>query len=143
MSLQKTIQVKMGIPSFAKYAFASNSDMRFGAGTEVFGEIISNGGIRFDGVAHNIVYSAVDTYTDPDSPNDYAFGVHTHTSPADPSPPAAMPSRPDVFNAGRQVGVPAIDFDGLTASLADIKISQILNLSQHQVVFTFQLQQQD
>jgi hypothetical protein len=120
-TIQKVIRVKMGIPSFAKYAFATANDMRFGAGTEVYGEIISNAGIRFDGVAHNIVKSARTTTTDPDSPYDLAWGVHTHTAPADQSPPAVMANRPDVFLAGRQVGVPAIDFGGITQDLAGIR----------------------
>ena len=119
--ISKSIKVTLGIPSLAKYAIAANADMRFGAGTEVFGPIHSNGGIRFDGIAHNIVTSAKDKYTDPDTPFDIAFGVHTHISPADPSPPAAVPTHSDVFQAGRQFPVPQIDFTGITSDLAKIK----------------------
>jgi len=117
----KAIKVKLGVPSLAKYSVAANDNMRFGAGTEVFGELISNKGIRFDAIAHNIVKSALPTYSDPDSPYDNAFGVHTHDAPADPSPPAPMPSRPDVFMAGRQVSVPAVDFVGLTQKLSSLR----------------------
>ncbi len=118
--ISRSIQVQFAIPSLAKYAFAANADMRFGQGTEVFGPIHSNGGIHFDGIAHNIVTSAKDKYTDPDH-GSIDFGVHTHVAPADPAPPAAVPNRPDVFKAGRQFPFPQIDFVGLTADLAKIK----------------------
>ncbi|MEK7465739.1 MAG: hypothetical protein AAB631_03105, partial [Patescibacteria group bacterium] len=50
-SIEKIIEVRLGVPSLAKYAVAMNDNVRFGAGTEVFGPIHSNKGIRFDGVA--------------------------------------------------------------------------------------------
>lgn len=121
-SISRAITVQLAIPSLAKYAVAANDDMRFGAGTEVFGPIVSNGGIRFDGVAHNVISSAKATYTDPDSDQN-SFGVHTLVSPADPSPPAAVPNRPDVFLAGRQFPVASVDFAGITTNLAQIKTS--------------------
>ncbi len=123
-TIERTIRVEMAIPSLAKYAVAANDVMRFGEGTEVFGPIHSNLGIRFDGLAHNIVTSAVASYNDPDSDdcnNNNSFGVHTCKNPADPSPPAQVPSRPDVFEVGRQFPVPQIDFLGLTNDLATIK----------------------
>jgi hypothetical protein len=119
--LKRTIETRMAIPSLAKYAVVANADMRFGAGTEVFGEIRSNGGIRFDGLTHNIISSARIDYDDPDHGGGNEFGVHTHIAPVDPLPPTAMPSRPDVFEAGRELGVPPIDFNGLSADLAQIK----------------------
>src|SRR3989344_2911271 len=111
-NLQRKIQTKLAIPSIAKYAVIANAAMRFGAGTEVFGPIHSNGGIRFDGLAHNLVTSSVSSYDDPDHTGGNEFGVHTHVSPTDPLPPAQVPSRPDVFEAGRQFPVPAVDFAG-------------------------------
>lgn len=120
-SISRTIRVEMAIPSFAKYAVAADDFMRFGEETEVFGPIHSNKGIRFDGLAHNAVTSAVADYNDPDHTGSNEFGVHTHVSPVDPLPPAAMPSRPDVFEVGRQFPVPAIDFVGITNDLANIK----------------------
>ncbi len=119
-TLSRTIQEQLAIPSFARYAVVANDEMRFGAGTEVFGPIHSNGGIRFDGLAHNIVSSALATYIDPDSGIN-SFGVHTTDAPSDPNPPAAVPNRPDVFMAGRKFPVAAADFAGITVSLAQIK----------------------
>jgi hypothetical protein len=124
-SIKKTIKVKLAFPSLIKYATLSNASIRFGAGTEVFGEIFSNGGIRFDGVAHNLVRSAVASYNDPDHGGQDEFGVHTHASSVDPLPPSSVPLRPDVFMAGREFPVPATDFDGITQDLASMKAAAI------------------
>jgi type II secretory pathway pseudopilin PulG len=123
-NISRTITAKLAKPSIAKYAVAANDVMRFGEGTEVFGPIHSNQGIRFDGLAHNIISSAVSQYNDPDPDdcnNNVSFGVHTCVNPHDPSPPASVPNRIDIFQAGRQFPVPAIDFTGITADLAQMK----------------------
>jgi hypothetical protein len=124
-SFVRKILTQVAKPSIAEHAFAGNSAMRFGAGTEVFGSIYSNGGIRFDGLAHNMVSSGATTYTDNDSDactttNSYA--VHTCLAPADPRSPTALPSRPDVFIAGRQINQqPTIDFSGFTVDIGNLK----------------------
>ncbi|HEY4478529.1 MAG TPA: hypothetical protein VI775_01670 [Candidatus Paceibacterota bacterium] len=119
--ISRTISVTLAIPSLAKYSVAANDFMRFGAGTEVFGPVHSNGGIRFDGVTHNIMTSAVDKFIDPDTGGPYRFGVYTTDSPTDPSPPSAVPDRSDIFMAGRQFPVPAFDFIGMTTDLSSMK----------------------
>ena len=53
-SIKKIIKVQMGIPSFAKYAWILNSNVVFGSTAQVYGMIDSNGGIQFDGAAHNL-----------------------------------------------------------------------------------------
>ena len=120
-TLSKTIRVKFAKPSFAKFAFVADSNLRFGEGTEVFGPIHANGGIRFDGVAHNLVTSARETYDDPDHTGAEEFGVHTHISPTDPLPPIEVPLRSDIFKVGRQFPIPAVDFSGLTNDLSELK----------------------
>lgn len=136
-SISRTIKTRLAIPSFAKFAFVSNSDMRFGQGTEVFGPVHSNGGIRFDGLAHNVVTSARSDYNDPDHSGNNEFGVHTHvnvppstgvndTFRASEAPPTTpIPTRADVFQAGRQTSVPSVDFVGITSDLAQIKADAI------------------
>lgn len=119
--VRRTLRSTLAIPSFAKYSLASNNDVRLGEGTEVFGELHSNGGIRFDGFAHNIVTSAKESYDDPDHTGSLEFGVHTHVSPVDPTPPSAVPERPDVFGAGRRFPVPQVDFAGITQDLSNLK----------------------
>lgn len=131
-TIEKIIKVKMGVPSFAEYAAISNSNLRYGQGTEVFGPIYSNGGIHFDGIAHNIVSSALSSYNDPDHAGNQEFGVHTHVNipPATgvddtfrplEAPPNPVMNRNDVFLAGRQFPVPAIDFTGISANLTQIR----------------------
>jgi len=137
-SISRSATTKLAKPSLAKYSLVSNSDMRFGEGTEVFGPVHSNGGIRFDGVAHNIVSSTKTNYTDPDHTGGNEFGVHTHvnappgagvnnTFRPNEAPPSATPSRTDVFLAGRQFPVPAVDFTGLVSDLSQIKTDAIAN----------------
>lgn len=120
-TISKIIEAKMAIPSFAKYAIAVNDFVRFGEGTEIFGPIHSNGGVRMDGLAHNLVTSSVEEVNDPDHSGGDEIGVHTHVAPIDPGPPAPAPSRPDVFMVGREYPVAPIDFVGITQDLANIK----------------------
>jgi hypothetical protein len=128
----RKILSRVAKPSIAKYAFAGHDAMRFGTGTEVFGPIHVNGGIRFDGLAHNIVTSAATTYDDADHTGNNEIGVHTHVN-APPSSgvndtyrsaeanPNSIPSRTDVFEAGRLISQPSIDFAGFTTDLATLK----------------------
>ena len=121
---RRTVEAVLAIPSIAKYAVAANAKMRFGAGTEVFGPIHSNDGIRFDGVTHNLVTSAKASYDDADHSGPDEYGVHTHIAPTDPlppPPPSGPPARADIFQAGRVFPVPAVDWNGFTADLANIK----------------------
>jgi hypothetical protein len=115
-NIKRTIEVQCGIPSWSSYSTLANSHMRFGGGTETWGPIHSNGGIRFDGVAHNIITSALLDYDDPDHGGANEFGVHTHVAPVDPlpdgnNPPENVPSRPDVFIAGRSFPMLVVSFD--------------------------------
>ncbi len=131
-TVSRSILVQLAKPSLAKFAVVANDDMRFGEGTEVFGPIMSNGGIRFDGIAHNVVSSGVSKFDDPDHTGGQEFGVHTHVNPPPgsgvntdyrplESPGNPVPNRPDVFEAGRQFPVPVVDFAGITTDMADMK----------------------
>lgn len=122
-NIEKIVKVKMTRSSLVKYAAVSNADIYFPPGTEVFGPVHSNGGVHFDGIAHSVVTSAKATYNDPEHSGNDEYGVHTHVAPADPlaTSPPNIPSRPDVFLAGREFPVPAIDFTGITSDMATIK----------------------
>lgn len=122
-SIKKVIEARLGIPSFAKYAAVLDADVRFGEGTEVFGPIHSNKGIRFDGVANNLVTSALGKYDDPDHSGANEYAVHTHISPVDPYPTATLPAHTDVFKVGRLINVPPVDFIGITQTLSAIASS--------------------
>ncbi len=132
-TVQRTVRTRLAIPSFAKWAVVANDVMRFGQGTETYGPIHSNYGIRYDGIAHNVVTSTVASYDDPDHDESGAdtleYGVHTHTPAyslsAESPPPATAPVRNDVFLAGRQFPVPATDFVGISSDLSQIKTQAI------------------
>ena len=120
-TISRKVQKTLAKPSLAKFAATSNDDLYFGSGTEVFGPIHANGGIRFDGVAHNLVSSSRLTYTDPDS-GITKWGVYTTSGADDPNPSVGpVNNRPDVFIAGRQFPVPNVDFVGLTLGLTELQ----------------------
>lgn len=115
-SIKRSIEVQCGIPSWSTFSTLANASIRFGSGTEVWGPIHSNGGIRFDGFAHNIITSAMLDYDDPDHSGPNEFGVHTHIAPVDPlpdgnNPPQNVPNRTDVFSVGRSFPEPVVSFD--------------------------------
>ncbi len=132
-TVKRTLVTKLAIPSFANYAFVTEAAMRFGSGTEVFGPIHSNSGIRFDGLAHNLVTSSLFAYDDPDHSGNNEFGVHTHVN----APPGSgttdsfrsleAPSNPvqirqDVFMAGRSFPAPTVNFADIQTDLNQMKI---------------------
>jgi hypothetical protein len=130
---KRHIRVRFRRPSWSENMVVANDVMRFGEGTVISGKVHSNQGIRFDGVAHNLVTSSVASYNDPDhSDSNKEFGVHTHvnvpptagvnnTYRSLEAPPAVVPSRPDVFQAGRSFPVPTVDFTGVLADLNVMK----------------------
>jgi len=120
-SIQKIIEIQLSISSLTKYAMVGNQYLNVTTGTTIYGLVHANGGIRFDGKGYNIVTSAQTTYDDPDHSGGVEYGVHTHMPPVDPLPTSTLPLRSDVFVAGRQFPVPAIDFTKITSDLATIR----------------------
>lgn len=131
-NVKRTIRVRFRRPSWTEYAVLANDVMHLGENTEVYGKIHSNFGIRFDGLARNVISSAVSQYDDPNHQGDNEFGVHTHVTAPPGSgvgnnfqiaeaPPAEVQNRTDVFGAGREFPVPEVDFNGVTADLAFMK----------------------
>src|SRR6185369_7126994 len=128
-NVTRIITVRFRKPSWSEYVVLAKDTLRFGAGTEVYGKIHSNQGIRFDALAHNIVSSSVSSYDDPDHNGANEFGVHTHVNPVDPLPPAAVPDRTDVFESGRSMGVTPVDFGGVLGDLNYIKSQALSNVN--------------
>ena len=140
---KRKVTAQLGIPSFARYAVIADQTIRFGYGTEIFGPIHSNGGVRFDGIANDIVTSYQSNYDDPDHSGNNEFGVHTHRDPPPPDPnpnitsafrpleasPNPVPDRPDVFVAGRQFPVPRVDFGTITTDFSNLRDKAIADLS--------------
>src|SRR3989344_2131944 len=132
-TVRRTIVSRLAVPSFANFAAVTDAFNRFGVGTEVFGPIHSNSGIRFDGLAHNIVTSYLSTYNDPDHTGNSEFGVHTHVNPPPGSginnsfrsleaPPNPITPRPDVFLTGRSFPAPEVEFDALTSDMEQMQV---------------------
>ncbi len=112
--IKRFIEVQCGIPSWSNYSTLCDSFIRFGEGTEVWGPLHSNSGIRFDGVAHNIITSYLLEYNDPDHTGPDEYGVHTHVYTAGtydpdevsdgsnpPNPPDYTGDSKNPFLAGR------------------------------------------
>ncbi|MCA9353290.1 hypothetical protein KC842_00270 [Candidatus Nomurabacteria bacterium] len=137
----RSIQAKLAIPSFAQWAVVSNDNLKFDEGTEVYGPIHSNQGVRMDGIAYNIVTSSVSDYDDPDHDGDNEFAVHTHVKPppetgtyddalgsvAAETPPATMADRTDVFSAGREFPTTTADFVGMSGDFSEMKTASQTN----------------
>lgn len=125
-AIKRSIEVRCGIPSWSSYSTLADDYMRFGEGTEVWGQIHSNKGIRFDGIAHNIITSSVATTTDPED-GSTQFGVYNVIpSPEDPTPDANVPAqnvpyKPNIFMAGRSFPVNAVSFSVLTNYIDEIQ----------------------
>lgn len=60
--VKRTIESRMGVRSLARYAFLHNSSVLFGTGVEVHGPVMSNSGIRQDGINDAPIQSALTTY---------------------------------------------------------------------------------
>lgn len=60
--LTRTVTARFGPESLTKYSFLHNASVWFGQGLTVYGEVFSNGGIRFDGINESIVRSSRETY---------------------------------------------------------------------------------
>jgi len=108
-TLKRTLKARIRKPSWSEFIVLANDVMRFGEGTEAWGPIHSNNGIRFDGLAHNLVSSEVETYWDPDTGSTKP-GVWTN-----------LPNENEVFLAGKKVGATRKDFDSVTVDLDIIK----------------------
>ena len=111
---KRTIRAKMRVTSWSEYVILSNSDLEIEDGEDIQGKVHANGGIRFDGVAHNIVTSAVPTYHYTGT-GDTKEGIWT--SWADEYN-TNMGS--DVFLSGKTYPAPWKDFDSVTASFLEI-----------------------
>lgn len=101
--VKRTIKATFGARSLASHAFLNNSNIWFGQGATVYGEVFSNGGIRMDGTNTSTVKSTHATYT---------CGIETGCYPD-------SETKPGVWGNGGPQSLwifPAtpIDFDGIS-----------------------------
>jgi len=104
----RAIEAQVGVPSLAKYAFLTNSDVWFGSTESVDGKLHSNGGIRFDGTCNDLITSAKETYV-----------CGTQHGCADETKPGIWGTGgPDSFWS---FPVAAIDFDQISGDLSELQ----------------------
>ena len=117
----RTIRVRFRRPSWSEYMILGNDPFRLSSTTEIFGPMHGNGGIRFDGVAHNVVTAGVTCYDDPDTGtvnNCERPGVWTGDWPGtEYNSTLGDP----VFLGGKTFPVTTIDFNSVTADLSYMK----------------------
>lgn len=120
-SIKRVVKTRIGKPSFAKFAVLSNSDISIGA--SIIGPMHSNGFLYMVcGSASNLMTTSQTTGTSTLSPTTRTWGVY---SGGDPLPPASLTTTTGTFLAGRDIGVPAVDFAGVTVDLAQMKAAAI------------------
>lgn len=111
---KRTVSVKMRVGSWSEYVLLANSNIEISDGEDIQGKVHANGGIKFDGVAHNTVTSAVTDY--------YYSGTGSTkdgvwTSWADEYN-TNMGS--NVFLSGKKFPSPGKDFDSVITSFLEI-----------------------
>ena len=62
-NVRRSIKATFGSPSLARFAFLHNSNVWFGTGMTINGEVQTNAGIRQDGVNNSTLKSSKTTYT--------------------------------------------------------------------------------
>lgn len=107
--IKRKVKARYGIPSLAQYSFLHNANVWFGSGITTHGQVLSNGGIRFDGINESVVQSAKQTYT---------CGQETGCSPAQ--------TKPGVWGSGGpsslwQFPVPQVDFNILAVDFSNLR----------------------
>jgi len=105
---KRTVTVKYGIPSLAKYSILNNGEVWIYYSPQTWsGQVHSNNGIRFDVAGNAPIFSAKTTYT-----TDCFSNCPSQT-------------KPGVWGTGNsnfwQFPVPAIDFSAFTSNLASMK----------------------
>ncbi len=106
--VKRTITVRYGIPSLARFAYLTNNNIWFGESEEIHGEVHSNGGIRMDGEGNARMTSARETYI------------------CGPEHGCSNEEKPGVWGTGEdpmywEFPVDSIDFDSITMDLSNIK----------------------
>lgn len=103
----RTVQVRFRKPAWCEYVVLSDSDIRFGQGTDVYGMIHSNGGVQFDGTAHHLVTALPEQYWSKDNDvKGWHPGVWTNNPPDSAR-----------FLAGKKFPAPEKSFSSVIADL--------------------------
>lgn len=107
----RTITVRYGIPSLAKYGFLTNESVWIGEDESISGQMHANGGIRFDGIGNAPISSAKTTYSCPDWSG----------SPCPATKAGIWGSAPASTQTFWHFPVPSIIFSSMTSDLSNMK----------------------
>jgi len=107
----RTISVRYGVPSLAKYSFLTNESVWIGGNEHVTGQMHSNGGIRFDGTGNAPITSAKKTYSCPSWSG----------SPCPATKPGIWGAAPASTQTFWKFDVPSIVFSSMTSNLNYMK----------------------
>jgi type II secretory pathway pseudopilin PulG len=120
-NIKRTIEVRMRRSTWTDYAVLTDDPARYDSRWDINGKIMSNKGVQFDGIARNVVYSGVETYTDPDL-GVIKPGVWT-SWPVDPITHMEFNSTlgENVFQYGKRFPVVQKDFIGVALNFNTIK----------------------
>ncbi len=116
--IKRTVEAKVGSPSFASYAVASDSALWFGNTESASGPVHSNQGVRMDGPSNSTVSSANATYVP-----SYQLGGDGHSHPgvwcdSGVTSPVDCNTR---SKTSWLYPVPLIDFNQVSSSLCTMK----------------------
>ena len=118
----RKIRARQRKPSWSEFAILANADMRLRQGTEIFGPVHVNGGFHFDGVAHNIVSSSVESYYASDSDvRATRPGVWAASNPTSSGYKYLDTDDSEHFLAGKRYPVTVQDFNSLTSNFNEIR----------------------
>ena len=116
---RRNVTVRYGVPSLAKYAFLTNTDIWIGNAESVSGEMHANGGIRFDGVGNAPIYSAKSNL--PPGPGYQCYWYHGCSNPFQWKP-GIWGSASAAVQAFWQMGVPNVSFAGISGDLQNLEL---------------------
>lgn len=116
---KRTVTVRYGIPSLAKYAFLTQSDVWIGDTESVSGELHANGGIRFDGTGNAPISSFKNDI--PPGPGYQCYPYHGCSSPYEWKP-GIWGNADTTTKAFWRMSANFVDFTSFTADLQELEI---------------------
>lgn len=117
-TISRTIQTKIGAPSFSTYAVVSNSELWFGSTELADGPVHSNVGVKMDGMNNSSVTSANSTYV-PSWGSGNGSGTTRDGVWCDTS--ISTPNCASRSKAAWRYPVPSVDFNKITTDLCGLK----------------------
>ncbi len=117
-SQKRTVTVRYGVPSLAKYAFLTNTDVWIGNTETVNGEMHANGGIHFDGIGNAPIKSSKPNI--PPGPGYQCYSYHGCSNPFQWKPGIWGSAATSTKNYWK-MSEPNVDFSAITADLQTLE----------------------